>query len=130
MSQLLYLDFDEPESDAVDELEKRIYNVANMVQIEMELVSILPTRRGFHAIVKAEWPLKLNPGITQDLPIVGNTYLDREELTTMETVCLQLLLGSDPKREAFNLLRAHSIGDAPAFWRDRWNVLYAEKITE
>jgi len=118
---LLYLDFDEPIN--ADDIEKRIYNIASMVQINLELKAIHPTRRGHHVIVSAEWKAK---------PIPASYVAPKAlyELTPAETVAMQLLLGSDPKREAFNLLRAHSLGDAPEFWRDRWNVLYAEKITE
>ncbi len=104
---LLYLDFDEPLN--VEELDRRIFNVANMSQIKLERLAIHATRRGHHVIVNAEWP-------------------DKKEMAPAETVALQLLLGSDPKREALNLMRAHNLGDAPDFWRDRWNVLYSEKL--
>jgi hypothetical protein len=43
-------------------------------------------------------------------------------------VAMQSILGSDRKREAFNLQRALVLGSAPAFWQFRWNVLYAEKL--
>lgn len=48
--------------------------------------------------------------------------------SALEIVTLQLLLGSDPQREAYNLVRAQAV-DAKRvsrFWRsgDRWNVLY------
>lgn len=43
-----------------------------------------------------------------------------------ETVALQLLLGSDVYREAYNLNRARAVdaGQVSPFWRRRWNVLY------
>jgi hypothetical protein len=104
---LLYLDFDNPIN--LEELDKAIYNVAQMSGIKLERLAVHNTKRGNHVIVSAEW-------------------LDRKELTPAETVALQLLLGSDPKREALNLMRAHNLGDAPDFWRDRWNVLYSEKL--
>src|SRR5882762_6517679 len=46
--------------------------------------------------------------------------------TALETVALQLLFGSDPVREAFNLTRARLVdGKAvSAFWRARFNTLY------
>lgn len=50
------------------------------------------------------------------------------ELSPLAIVALQAILGSDPRRETFNLLRALVLGDAPAFWQSRWNVLYAEKL--
>lgn len=45
----------------------------------------------------------------------------------VETVAMQLLFGSDPRREAYNLNRARAVdrGAVPAYWRERWNVLYA-----
>jgi len=48
----------------------------------------------------------------------------RKEPRPMEVVALQLLLGSDPLREASNMRRAKGLRRAPAFWRARWNVLY------
>lgn len=110
MSRLLYLDIDEPQSaERVKQLHDQIYRVSSMIHVHLELKALHQTARGFHAIVNAEWP-------------------DAREIQPLETVCLQLLLGSDSKRETFNLLRAHNLGDAPAFWQDRWNVLYSEKI--
>jgi hypothetical protein len=46
--------------------------------------------------------------------------------TAVEVVALQLLLGSDPHREAYNLNRAAHVdaGHVPPFFRARWNVLY------
>lgn len=46
--------------------------------------------------------------------------------SAMEAVALQLLFGSDPLREAYNINRARKVdrGNVPAFWRGRWNVLY------
>ncbi len=44
----------------------------------------------------------------------------------VEVVALQSILGSDPAREAHNLLRAKACdhGDVSEYWRDRFNVLY------
>lgn len=49
---------------------------------------------------------------------------------SLAVVAMQAILGSDPRRETFNLFRALSLGNAPAFWREnaRWNVLYSEKL--
>jgi hypothetical protein len=46
--------------------------------------------------------------------------------TAVETVALQLLCGSDPHREAYNLNRAVQVdaGQVSAYWRTRWNVFY------
>lgn len=46
--------------------------------------------------------------------------------TALETVALQLLFGSDPIREAFNITRARLVDrkQVSAFWRARFNTLY------
>lgn len=46
--------------------------------------------------------------------------------TATETVALQLLCGSDPARESYNMNRARRVdqGKVSAYWRRRWNVLY------
>lgn len=112
MHYLIYLDIDEKQTpERIEMLNETIRRVSSMLHCRLELVAVHDTARGFHAIVNANWS-------------------DAKPITPLETVCLQLLLGSDPKRETFNFLRARNLGDAPAFWRDRWNVLYSEKITE
>lgn len=107
MSRLLYLDFDEPIEE--EPFFRHVKMIASMCFIDLDIKAIHKTERGVHVILFAEWK-------------------DRKSLEPAEMVALQLLLGSDFKREAFNLLRAHTLGDAPAFWRDRWNVLYSEKV--
>lgn len=52
--------------------------------------------------------------------------LEPEPETPMEVVALQAILGSDPFREASNVLRARQLPKVPPFWRGRWNVLYRE----
>jgi hypothetical protein len=44
-----------------------------------------------------------------------------------DQVAVQLLLGSDPIREAFNLHRARLVDakQVSSYWRSRWNVFYA-----
>lgn len=46
--------------------------------------------------------------------------------TAAETVLLQLLCGSDPGREAYNVTRARQVDGkhVSAYWRRRWNVFY------
>lgn len=45
--------------------------------------------------------------------------------TALEVVALQLLLGSDPYREAMQFHRARAFARVPHWMRDAWNVLYA-----
>lgn len=49
--------------------------------------------------------------------------------TAVETVALQLLCGSDPHREAYNLNRARAVdaGEVSPYWRARWNVFYKKE---
>lgn len=46
--------------------------------------------------------------------------------TALEVVALQLLFGSDPLREAFNITRARLVDakQVSAFWRKRWSTFY------
>lgn len=46
----------------------------------------------------------------------------------LAAVAIQAILGSDWRREAFNLQRALVLAEAPDFWHYRWNVLYASKL--
>lgn len=50
------------------------------------------------------------------------------KLNALTVVCLQALLGSDPKREVFNLLRARALRRAPPEWRSRFSVLFRSKL--
>lgn len=51
--------------------------------------------------------------------------------TAVEMVALQLLCGSDPHREAYNLNRAKRVdaGEISEYWRCRWNVFYKRERT-
>jgi hypothetical protein len=51
-----------------------------------------------------------------------------ETLTATAIVALQAILGSDWKRETYNLMRALVVDQAPDFWQPRWNVLYSAKL--
>lgn len=48
-------------------------------------------------------------------------------LTPVTVIAAQAILGSDWKREVFNLYRAERLGNLPATWRTskRWNALYS-----
>ena len=61
------------------------------------------TRHGWHAIVTI-----------------------RETISPIITVAAQAILGSDWKRENYNLTRAEHLDEVPALWREarRWNALY------
>lgn len=107
MSRLLYLDFDE--SLNREKFFRHVQMIDSMCSVDLQVKAIHDTARGVHVILTAEWD-------------------DKKPMEPLEIVCLQVLLGSDFKRECFNLLRAHNLGDAPAFWQDRWNVLYSEKL--
>lgn len=54
----------------------------------------------------------------------------KKPLPVEEIVLLQATLGSDWKRELFNVSRLRVLGALPTFWQQRWNVLYAEKLQE
>lgn len=52
---------------------------------------------------------------------------DRVVLGPREQVAVQAILGSHWRREAFNLVRAVLVHEAPRAWRTRWNTLYRQK---
>lgn len=68
----------------------------------VEDVRIDRTAHGYHALVRV-----------------------RRRLSPAVMVAAQAILGSDVKREAFNLMRVQGLAKQSAFWRARWNVLYA-----
>jgi hypothetical protein len=51
-------------------------------------------------------------------------WVDPLPRTPMEVIALQAVLGSDPQREACNLLRARKMWRTPGFARSWFNVLY------
>lgn len=108
----LRLDYDEPlNGDGIERLEKRVAFVADIVGIPLELRQIWTSTHGGAHIV-----------------LVATT--EEKVLLPVEIVLLQSLLGSDWKRETFNMQRARVLGSAPAFWQlsDRWNVHYLRKL--
>lgn len=50
-------------------------------------------------------------------------WVPNAKLARADVVAVQLLCGSDPHRELYNLYRALA-PDAPPYWRERWNVLF------
>lgn len=51
-------------------------------------------------------------------------------LTRNDIVTMQSILGSDPMREALNLMRVRAMRGkrVPKFWKQRWNILYDYKV--
>lgn len=84
----------------------RCRTVARLLRVRLVACSMERTRRGWHVVVRCSG--RLSP--------VG-------------TVAVQAILGSDPLREAHNLMRARKLGSVPKFWRKRWNVLYCGKLS-
>lgn len=78
----------------------RLWRVLGRVELRPRYIRYDRTARGWHVLI--------------GLP---------RRLTSGELVALQVLLGSDPKRERFNLYRVLS-GARP---RD-WNLLFSEKL--
>lgn len=96
---LLYLDFD---GRLPAQLLDRITACAKLWGWPLEAVRMDRTARGWHVVI----------GVNKR---VAPYYI----------VAAQAILGSDPHREAFNLMRVQGLADRPAYWRRRWNVLYA-----
>lgn len=79
-----------------------IWRVAARLDIKPVWVEYDRTRRGWHLTIK--WNRKFKPA---------------------ETIALQSILGSDPGRETFNLLRVLS---GKAERNRRWNLLFERKL--
>lgn len=106
MNKLL-LDFDGPlPSDMWD----RIRSLFQWMGGRPAVVGVWKTKHGWHVLIetRARWAA-----------------------APVAVVAAQAILGSDPKRETFNLMRAVSLKGRPKFWRarHRWNVFYRRKIT-
>ena len=80
-----------------------VLEIARILRVEVDWLEYTPSRRGYHLAIR--WKQKWHP---------------------LETIALQAMLGSDPKREAFNLLRVRSGTDV--IKNRRWNVLFARKL--
>lgn len=96
---LLYLDFD---GAIPNDIVSRITWCARLWQWRVEAIRIDRTRNGFHVVV----------GV-------------RQKIEPALIVAAQAVLGSDYKREAYNLMRVQSLPRVSPFWRERWNVLYS-----
>lgn len=98
LGTLLYLDFD---GALPRNLTSRITWAVTLWGWTLRAIRYDKTKRGWHVVV----------GIA-------------ETLSPSVTVAAQAILGSDYKREAFNLMRVQALADVPPFWSGRWNVLY------
>ena len=91
-----------------------------------------------HALTAAQWQRALFQLRLWQLTVQG-IGLSRSqrggwhaEIVVSETVppvycvAMQAALGSDGVREAINLCRVRARGQVSRYWRDRWNVLYAQ----
>ena len=96
---MLYLDFDGPVPKGLID---RIVWTTKLWRWKLEAVRFDRTRNGWHVIVGVRKRL--------DPPVV---------------VAAQAILGSDYKRETFNLMRVQGLANIPPYWRERWNVLYS-----
>ena len=105
MTELL-LDYDAPTPPP--DLLRRLQRVAWYFGTTVGVVECRKTRRGWHVIAKLR-------SIT---------------LPPLAVVAAQAILGSDPQRELFNLVRASRLEAAPTFWHSRHNVLYRAKSKE
>lgn len=95
---LLYLDFD----GAVPKgLIDRVTWMCKLWRWPIIAVRFDKTRHGWHVII----------GV-------------RKKLAPPLIVAAQAVLGSDPKREAFNIMRVQNLDALSPYWRERWNVLY------
>jgi hypothetical protein len=95
----LYLDFD---SKAAPTIVARITACCRLWQWPVEAIRFDRTRRGWHVII----------GV-------------RKKIAPALIVAAQAILGSDPNREAFNVMRVQQLDKVSPFWRKRFNVLYA-----
>ena len=96
---LLYVDIDGPLPPRVLD---RVVWCLRLWGWTPEAVRFDRTRRGWHVVVGVQ-----------------------EVLEPSVIVAAQSVLGSDYKREAFNLMRVQTLAHVSPFWRGRWNVLYS-----
>lgn len=103
--RVLLLDIDEPLllSRVMESLPFAVAKLA--LHVEHIQIVTSPSGRGFHVIVTM-----------------------REFLKPAMIVALQIICGSDWRREVFNLVRVRRLSDAAAFWQMNWNVLYSESL--
>lgn len=84
----------------------RLEFVVRAFRLVVEWYRLDRTRHGYHMIV-----------------VCRNRY-EVEGMRPLDIVLAQALLGSDWKRETFNLIRVKSLSRFSPLWRQRWNVLF------
>lgn len=96
--RFLYLDVDRPSPVTI----RSVFRVLRSVGLRASYCRYDRTERGWHVIVRLNKPIE-----------------------PLATVAIQVIMGSDPKRERFNLVRAMS---GKANRNRRWNMLFEYKI--
>ncbi|MCP4902934.1 MAG: hypothetical protein GY906_38720 [bacterium] len=104
--RVLKLDLDVPTLD-FEELSERVDWTLSLIRRRATTIGLSesPSRHGWHVRIE------LNRGVS-----------------AMRAVALQAILGSDPKREAFNLARVSDWPQLSPLARLRWNVLFSRKV--
>lgn len=93
---LLYCDFDGPLPPRIQE---RVQMLCRLWQWPIEAIRLDRTRRGWHVVVAV-----------------------RKRIAAPYIVAAQAIIGSDPMREAFNLMRVRKLRSCKTKYP--WNVLY------
>lgn len=84
-----------------------VFRTLAFVGLHIKWVRYDKTARGWHVVIRT-----------------------REAITSIESVSLQALLGSDPEREKFNLARVMWARREGRRLGNRWNILYKRKIAK
>lgn len=99
-SSMTMCDYDTPQAPPAG----RWFELSRLLGLPLMFLEYRKTRRGWH--VMAGWPRAFKPA---------------------EAIAMQLLLGSDPRREGFNLARVMG----PDGGRNpRWNLLFSRKVDQ
>ena len=99
----LLLDFDQGRTPSL----RAVWAACRIVGVRPEWVRHDRTKRGWHVVIQL-----------------------RESLLPGEQIALQAVMGSDRRRETLNLMRAVAVrrADPGVKWRNRWQLLFSEKV--